>query len=141
MAEGERSEKEIPPTTSERLLVSSEVDITGSSAHSLPPTRTGVITPTDEEALEDIRAQNYEIELTKPTSSGNFDTSLIQVDCLLTPQKFDELLDYFLNLDEPISPFFFGEILIFLISLLLQLKHQVLCILHLLRLSLLRLFR
>ena len=30
-----------------------------------PPTRTGVITPTDEEALEDIGAQNYEIELTK----------------------------------------------------------------------------
>ena len=106
MAEGERSEKEIPPTTSERPLVSSEVDITGPSAHLPPPTRTGVITPTDEEALEDIGAQNYEIELTKPTSSGNFDIGPIQVDYLLIPQKFDELLDYLLNLDEPISPFF-----------------------------------
>ena len=63
--------------------------------------------------MEDIGAQNYEIELTKQISSGNFDIGPIQVDCLLAPQKFDELLDYFLNLDEPISPCFWGDTNIF----------------------------
>ena len=42
----------------------------------------------------------------KPTSPGNFNVDLAQVDCLFASTEFDELLAYFLSVDEPLSPLF-----------------------------------
>ena len=94
----------VPPSTSV------DVDIAGSSSHTPIPTKadTGaIITQAVNEPQESAEALDYEIDVIPPTSPGNPNNA--QGDNLLVFYGFDELLDYFLNLDEPLSPLFAGN--------------------------------
>ena len=63
-------------------------------------------TPTEDEALEDIEAEKFEIDLTKPTSPGNFGVDPDPVNHLFDLTEFDELLTCYLSFDEPITSLF-----------------------------------
>ena len=108
--------KEAPLNAPVPPSVSADVDITGPGSHSPSPVKvTTEITSTQggDEGEESAEAQAYEVDIRKPASPGNSTVNLAQVDCLFAPHEFDELFDYFFNLNEPLSPFFTGDTNIF----------------------------
>ena len=107
--EGENPEKEAPLISPVPPSTLADIDIIGSSSHS--PLTAKVVTEITsaqggDEGEESTEAQAYEVDVRKPTSPGNFNADLAQVDCSFASYEFDELLDYFLNLNEPLSPLF-----------------------------------
>ena len=93
----------VPPSTS------ADAGIIGSSSYVPIPAQTDTgakITQVTDESQESAEAPDYEIDVIKTTSAGNSTVNFAQVDCSFISHGFNELLDYFLNLDEPSSPLF-----------------------------------
>ena len=86
----------------------------GSSSHSPPPanaelktTATEPSTAQDEEKTQDdIEAEQFEINVIKPTSPGNFDVDPSLADYLFASTEFDEFLNCYLSVNEPTSLLF-----------------------------------
>ena len=86
MAEGEHLGK-ATSTDPVQPSISVDVDIVGSSSHSPPPAKAVIESATartGDETQESTEARDFEVDIVKPTSPGNLNADLAQVDCLFT---------------------------------------------------------